>query len=190
MYRTRAAVLLICIVFLATSNVVIGVDIMAFHSEKACSGSGLSFYDVDPHHCVSFDPEMGSILFPNLASCEKALVFRRGSCDEQVASGSGPSCFIGGAISGGKYKDNKCSRRRNLLSDSADRPCVKTRPTGVVYTEDYTRGTWVLPTHNATQIFSYLAGIPTVEKKNWLESQGAHLKLAVEGTPSAREIRI
>ncbi|OAE23275.1 hypothetical protein AXG93_2193s1020 [Marchantia polymorpha subsp. ruderalis] len=75
-----------------------------------------------------------------------------------------------------------CSARRNLsqipsfshvrLSDMTK--CQReAKPTGVVFTEDSTKGSWILKSSNAHNLFSQLENLPEGEKVNWLKSNGA-----------------
>ncbi|OAE27658.1 hypothetical protein AXG93_4757s1010 [Marchantia polymorpha subsp. ruderalis] len=111
----------------------------------------------------------------DMDGCKASLVYRNGGCNcGQVASGTGNICYVGGGFTSG-YWYQSCRRRSLLRATESDMTKCQSeaKPTGVVFTEDSTKGSWILKSSNADELFSQLENLPEGEKANWLKSNGA-----------------
>jgi hypothetical protein len=162
---------LLPILLLQFSSLVAGVDIIFYESTSQCSGSGYSFNGIGPQICCEVSAQDGgSVLVTSTSgSSQASLFYRNGGCTTQVGSGSGNFCLEGGQFTGAYWYN---ARRRSLMGDS--RTCnSQMKPTGVVYTEDSSKGNWILNTAEAAEMYSQMQNVPDSEKASWLQSHGA-----------------
>lgn len=107
--------------------------------------------------------------------CKTSLVYRNGGSNGgQVGSGTGNRCYVGGGFTSG-YWYQSC-RRRSLLGDAPSdmSKCEsQAKPTGLVFTEDSTKGTWILKSSNAVELSSQIESMTDAEKVNWFQANGA-----------------
>ncbi|CAM6128007.1 unnamed protein product [Calypogeia fissa] len=162
---------LLPILLLQFASLVAGVDIIFYENTAGCSGSGYSFNGIGAQICCEVSAgNGGSVLVTSTTgSSEASEFFRDGACTTQVGSGSGNYCLEGGQFTGAFWYT---ARRRSLMGDS--RTCNnQMKPTGVVYTEDGSKGNWILNTAEAAEMYSQMQNVPDSEKASWLQSHGA-----------------
>ncbi|OAE22285.1 hypothetical protein AXG93_1234s1000 [Marchantia polymorpha subsp. ruderalis] len=165
--------LIVPMVLLGLFSMVGAVDIIFYQDSGACRGSGYSFNGIARQVCCVANG--GSVLFTDMDGCKTSLVYRNGGCNSgQVGSGTGNRCYIGGGFTSG-YWYQSC-RRRSLLGDAPSdmSKCEsQAKPTGLVFTEDSAKGTWILKSSNAVELSSQIENMTDAEKVNWFQANGA-----------------
>ncbi|OAE27659.1 hypothetical protein AXG93_4757s1020 [Marchantia polymorpha subsp. ruderalis] len=165
--------LIVPLVLLGLSTMAGAVDIIFYSDSGACSGSGYSFNGIGGQICCIANG--GSVLFRDMDGCKTSLVYRNGGCDSgQVGSATGNTCYVGGGFTSG-YWYQSC-RRRSLLNDATPdmSKCVsQAKPTGLVFTEDSSKGSWILKPSNAVELSSQVENMTDAEKVNWFKANGA-----------------
>ncbi|BFI19389.1 hypothetical protein MPTK1_7g02903 [Marchantia polymorpha subsp. ruderalis] len=149
------------------------VDIIFYSNTGACSGSGYSFNGIARQVCCVANG--GSVLFRDMDGCKTSRVYRNGGCNNnQVGSATGNICYVGGGFTSG-YWYQSC-RRRSLLDDATSdmTKCLsQAKPTGLVFTEDSSKGSWILKSSNAVELSSQVENMTDAEKVNWFKANGA-----------------
>ncbi|OAE23274.1 hypothetical protein AXG93_2193s1010 [Marchantia polymorpha subsp. ruderalis] len=172
-YASNKMFLILPMVLLGLSSMAGAVDIIFYSNAGACSGSGYSFNGIDKQICCIANG--GSVLFRDMDGCKTSLVYRNGGCDNgQVGSATGNICYVGGGFTSG-YWYQSC-RRLSLLGDATSdmSKCVsQAKPTGLVFTEDSSKGTWILKSSNAVELSSEVENMTDAEKVNWFIANGA-----------------
>ena len=163
---------LLPVLLLQLTSLVGAVDIIFYTRTSACSGGGYSFNGVAARVCCAVSAsDGGSVLVTSASSSVHSRFFRGGACANQVGTGSGNFCLVGGRFTGAFWFNG---RRRSLLGDAASNECDSVmKPTGVVYTEDASKGHWMLTCSDAADLFSQMQNVTDAEKVNWLRARGA-----------------
>lgn len=153
---------------------------ITFYIPDTCGGAGYSCIDIESNRCCYFGQSSSAgsvtVLSDSISDeCIGGYYYYDGACTTQVLqSTSGPYCAGVGFYTGAKWF-NTCNRRRSLSeldseTSTSDSPM---KPNAVVFTDDGNKGNWVLPSSNATELFSIFTSVPDEEKLNWIKSQGA-----------------
>jgi hypothetical protein len=163
---------LVPVLLLQLTSLVGAVDIIFYESTSQCSGSGYAFNGIaEQTCCVVSAQDGGSVLVTSASSNTASRFYRGGSCANQVGTGSGNYCLLGGQFTGAYWYS---ARRRSLLGDAGSVKCdSQMKPTGVVYTEDASQGHWMLTCSDAAELFSQMKNVTDAEKANWLITRGA-----------------
>lgn len=172
----RLALLLLAIAtVLAIATPTLAVDIQAFDSSTACSGTGYTFAGIAQRVCTAFGKAEGSVLIRDLSSCQTGTVYSGGDCTTAGLSNNGPDvlCFIGGGFTGAAWFDG-CHRRKLKAAAEAGTPACTShsQPNGIHYTDS--DGSWILHSPDAKLLLELLRAVEDAEKAEWLKAQGAH----------------
>lgn len=173
---------LVLLFLLRTSSLVWAVDITFYESTSGCHGVGYSCYGVDTSTCCVTDSLSGgsvSVTTNYGAGCLGAKYYEYGDCRRgtYLDTTYGNFCYYGGGFTAA-YWFNTC-RRRSLLSERESKTpaCTgQTKPNAVVFTEDGTKGHWILTSSNVNELYSQLKNVNDAEKLDWIKSKGASYK--------------
>lgn len=171
--KAMIAYALVPVLLLQLTSLVGAVDIIFYESTSACSGPGYTFNNIAAQVCCEVSASDGGSVFVTSASSSTAsLFYRGGGCTSQVGTGSGNFCLLGGQFTGAYWYN---ARRRSLLGEAGSFNCdgQMKKPTGVVYTDDASKGHWSLTCSDAAELFSQMKNVTDGEKASWLIARGA-----------------
>ncbi|BFI16400.1 hypothetical protein MPTK1_5g21410 [Marchantia polymorpha subsp. ruderalis] len=163
--------LIVALVLLGLSSMAGAVDVAFFSNTGACTGLGTIRTGTSSYVC--YYGNAGSIRFTGMNTCRTSIVYKGGVCNTTPYGGlSGNRCYIGGGFTSA-YWYPSC-RRRSLLDDvTSNVTKCDFKTTGLVFTEDSAKGTWILKSSNATQLMSQIENLTDVEKLTWFKAHGA-----------------
>jgi hypothetical protein len=164
---------LLAVLLLQFSSPIGAVDIVFFQDPNGCDSGAIGCYNVGPNICCeSSASQGGSVLVTNAGSDVLSQVYRDGGCTTYVGTGPGRGdiCYVGGQFTGAFWY---FGRRRSLLAGSGTKCDSQMKPNSVFFTEDSTKGHWVLTSSDADRLYLEMQTVLDVEKLNWLKSLGA-----------------
>lgn len=162
---------LLAVLLLQFSSLAGAVDIVFYSDTNGCDGNAIGCYGIGSSVCCTASASQGgSVLVTNAGSGVLSDVYRNGGCSTIVG---GPDrsnvCYVGGQFTGAFWYNG---RRRSLLAGPTT--CdTQMEPNSVIFTEDSTKGHWILVTSDVAQLSSQMQTVPAAEKVNWLKSRGA-----------------
>jgi hypothetical protein len=147
------------------------VDIQFLSDDTGCDGSSIGCYNVDSNVCCYASASQGnSVLISNADNTVVSNLYRDGGCATYTDFSTGSTCFLGGGFTGAFWYPQS---RRLLLTAGHSKCDSQKGADSVFYSEDHTKGSWVLTSSNADQLYSELKNVSDSEKVDWLKSHGA-----------------
>jgi hypothetical protein len=169
---------LLPVLLMELSSMVGAVDIIFYESTSACNGNGFAFNSIGPQSCAEVSAkDSGAVLVTSTSgSSQKSQFYRDGGCTTQSGSGSGNFCLVGGQFTGAFWFN------AGLPSFFSNNCHSQAKPTGIVYTDDGTKGNWILTTSEAEKMYAQM------QKKSpmWRRRAGSSLTVPLTNSSQVR----